>query len=57
MEKKIFQNVYLIMKNHFYHKKNQIRLTKREISQKITEKRQNDGYMTSYVKNGTCYEK
>ena len=37
--------------------KNQIKERKRRLSQKITEKRQDYGYMTSYVKNETCYEK
>ena len=33
-----------------------LRQGKRRLSQKIAEKRQEYGYMTSYVKNGTWYE-
>ena len=49
------------MLNKFYQDmhplKIKLRQGKRRLSQKITEKWQEYGDMTSYVKNGTCYEK
>ena len=57
--KKSFQNVSLIMLKNFYKEKNRLKTSgaeKGDLSHKITEKRQNDGCMTSYVKIGTWYE-
>ena len=60
-KRKLFQNVPLIMLSNFYHDQHCLKIKlswrNRRLSQKITEKRQNDGCMTSYVKNGTWYEK
>ena len=54
MKNKFFQNISLVMLNNFYHYKQL--LPKMEIKSKCTKKRQNDGYMTSYAKNGTWHE-
>ena len=55
-----FQIVPLIMLSNFYHDQHclkiKLRWRNRRLTQKITEKRQNDGCMTSYVKIGTWYE-
>ena len=44
-----FFNVSLIMLKKSY------TVPKKGLGQKISEKQQNDGYMTPYVKFGTCY--
>ena len=60
MENNIFQNALLIIWNNFNHDKHRLRiklkLLKKGSSQKIIEKRQNDGYeTTTYVNNRAWY--
>ena len=60
-KRKYFQNVFLIILSNFYHDQHclkiKLRWRNRRLSQIITEKRQNDGFIMPYVKNGTWYEK
>ena len=55
-----FPNVTLIMLNNFYNNEHYLKIKfrclKRGFSLKFTEKQQNGGYMTSYVKNVTWNE-
>ena len=59
MKKKLFSNVPLIMLNNFNHNKHCLRIKLQFIkigfSSKFTEKRHNNAYMPSQVKNVTRY--
>ena len=60
MKKYFFQNVSLMILNNFYYDQTLLKFKSRwnkRLSQTITEKWQNDGCMTSYVKIGTWYKK
>ena len=60
-KRKYFQNVSLVILSNFYHDQHRLKIKlrwrNRRLSHIITEKRKNDGFMTSYGKNGTWYEK
>ena len=60
-KRKNFQNVSLVILNNFYPDQHCLKIKlnwrNRRSSQKLTEKRQIDGCMTSYVKIRTWYEK
>ena len=59
--KKLFQNVYMIILNNFYHDYHcleiKLRWWNRRSSQKFTEKWQNAGCMTSYDKKRDIWKK